>query len=113
MLRELVAGFAADEVEPQAATHDRAGTLNAALFARAGELGLHGLTVPEEAGGSGLDATAAVVTHHELAKVDPGFTLAYLAHAVLFVNNFYWAANEEQRARYLPRALSGEWIGGG
>jgi isovaleryl-CoA dehydrogenase len=112
MLRELVAGFAADEVEPQAAAHDRAGTLNVALFARAGELGLHGLTVPEEAGGSGLDATAAVVAHHELAKVDPGFTLAYLAHAVLFVNNFYWAANEEQRARYLPRALSGEWIGG-
>jgi isovaleryl-CoA dehydrogenase len=111
MLRELVAGFAAGEVEPQAAAHDRAGTLNVPLFRRAGELGLHGLTVPEEAGGSGLDATAAVVAHHELAKVDPGFTLAYLAHAVLFVNNFYWAASPEQRARYLPRALTGEWIG--
>jgi isovaleryl-CoA dehydrogenase len=111
MLRELVASFAADEVEPQAAAHDRAGTLNVALFGRAGELGLLGLTVPEDAGGSGLDATAAVVAHHELAKVDPGFTLAYLAHAILFVNNFYWAANEEQRAHYLPRALSGEWIG--
>ncbi len=49
-----------------------------------------------------MDALAAVIVHHELAKSDPGFTLAYLAHAMLFVNNFYWAGNDEQRARYLP-----------
>lgn len=111
MLRELVAQFASSEVEPQAATHDREGSLNTSLMRRAGDLGLHGLTVPESAGGGGLDATAAVLAHHELAKFDPGFTLAYLAHAILFVNNFYWAANAEQRERYLSRALSGEWIG--
>jgi isovaleryl-CoA dehydrogenase len=111
MLRELVAEFASSELEPQAAAHDREETLNTGLMRRAGELGLHGLTVPESAGGSGLDTTAAVLAHHELAKVDPGFTLAYLAHAILFVNNFFWAANEEQRDRYLPRAISGEWIG--
>ena len=57
-------------------------------------------------------ATAAVIVHHELSKADPGFCLAYLAHAVLFVNNFYYAGNDEQRARYLPKVLSGEWIGG-
>jgi isovaleryl-CoA dehydrogenase len=111
MLRELVAQFASSEVEPQAAMHDREGSLNTSLMRRAGELGLHGLTVPESAGGSGLDATAAVLAHHELSKYDPGFTLAYLAHAILFVNNFFWAANEAQRERYLPRAISGEWIG--
>lgn len=111
MLRELVAGFARDQVEPQAAAHDRTGTLNLGLLRQAGMLGLHGLTIPEAAGGSGLDATAAVVAHHELAKVDPGFTLAYLAHAILFANNFYWAANDEQRSRYLPEVLAGERIG--
>src|SRR5690606_13658776 len=78
---------------------------------RAGELGLFGITVPEADGGAGMDATAAVIAHEELAWSDPGFTLAYLAHAVLFVNNFYWAASPEQRRRYLPRVLGGEWIG--
>jgi len=111
MLRDLVAGFAASEVEPQAAVNDRNGTLAIDLMRKAGELGLHGLTVPAEAGGAGLDATAAVIAHHELAKIDPGFTLAYLAHAILFVNNFFHAANDEQRERYLGKALSGEWIG--
>jgi isovaleryl-CoA dehydrogenase len=111
MLREMVAGFVARDVEPRAAAHDRSGTLDTELMRKAGDLGLHGLTVPASAGGAGLDATAAVIAHHELAKSDPGFTLAYLAHAVLFVNNFFHAASDEQRARYLPKVLSGEWVG--
>jgi isovaleryl-CoA dehydrogenase len=111
MLRQTVADFARAEVEPQAEEHDRSGQLNVALMRRAGQLGLLGITVPEEAGGAGMDATAAVIAHEELAYSDPGFTLAYLAHAVLFVNNFYWAASPEQRGRYLARVLSGEWIG--
>ena len=78
---------------------------------QAGALGLLGLTASPEHGGSDLDAVAAVITHHELAKIDPGFTLAYLAHAILFVNNFHHAANAAQRARYLPKTISGEWIG--
>jgi isovaleryl-CoA dehydrogenase len=111
MLRDLVRTFATTDVEPRASAHDRAGTLATELMRKAGEMGLHGLTIPAAAGGAGLDATAAVIAHHELAKVDPGFTLAYLAHAVLFVNNFFHAANDEQRERYLGKALSGEWIG--
>jgi isovaleryl-CoA dehydrogenase len=111
LLRDLVRQFAVAEVEPQAPVHDRNGTLNLQLMRRAGDLGLHGLTIPAAAGGAGLDAFAAVIAHHELAKFDPGFTLAYLAHAILFVNNFFHAGNDEQRARYLPQVLSGEWVG--
>jgi isovaleryl-CoA dehydrogenase len=111
MLRQMVRSFVRDVVEPQAEEHDRKGTLNVELFRRTGELGLLGLTVPAEHGGAGLDAVASVIVHHELSKSDPGFCLAYLAHAVLFVNNFFYASNDEQRARYLPKVMSGEWIG--
>jgi isovaleryl-CoA dehydrogenase len=59
-----------------------------------------------------MDTVAAVIVHHELAKYDPGFTLAYLAHSMLFVNNFYHCANAEQRDRYLGKTISGEWVAG-
>jgi len=111
MLRDTVRRFVEAEVEPQAEEHDASGTLNTELLRRCGELGLLGLTVAEADGGAGLDAVAAVIAHHEIAKSDPGFTLAYLAHYVLFVNNFANAATAEQRERILPRVLSGEWIG--
>jgi len=111
MLRETVRRFAETEVEPQAEDHDESGTLNVGLLRRCGDLGLLGLTVPVDEGGAGMDAVAAVIAHHELGKHDPGFTLAYLAHFVLFVNNFTHASNPAQRARILPRVLSGEWIG--
>ena len=111
MLRDTVRRFTESEIEPQAEEHDRSGRLNTALLERCGELGLLGLTVPESDGGAGMDAVAAVITHHEMAKSDPGFTLAYLAHYVLFVNNFYNAATAEQRARMLPAALTGRAIG--
>src|SRR6185295_1605777 len=112
LLRQTVADFARREVDPQAAEHDANGTLNVPLFRRLGDLGVLGITVPAEDGGTGLDATAAVIVHHELAKYDPGFCLAYLAHAMLFVNNFANCADAEQRRRYLPKTMSGEWIAG-
>jgi isovaleryl-CoA dehydrogenase len=112
MLRRMVADFARREVDPQAAQHDEQGVLNLPLFRKLGELGLLGITVPEADGGAGMDAVAAVIVHHELAKYDPGFCLAYLAHSMLFVNNFFWCSNAEQRNRYLPKVLSGEWIAG-
>jgi isovaleryl-CoA dehydrogenase len=102
LLRQMVKDFVDADVEPQAEAGDHAGKLNLELFQKAGTLGLLGITVPESDGGAGLDAVAAVIAHHELSKSDPGFTLAYLAHAMLFVNNFYYASNAEQRARYLP-----------
>ena len=111
MLRETVRRFTAAEIEPQAEEHDASGTLNRALLRRCGELGLLGLTIPAEYGGAGMDSVAAVIAHHEMAQSDPGFTLAYLAHYLLFVNNFFHAANDEQRERILPGVLSGEVVG--
>jgi isovaleryl-CoA dehydrogenase len=111
LLRETVRDFTREAIEPQADEHDRSGTLNRQLFDECGKLGLLGITVPTEDGGSGMDAVGAVIAHHEMSKSDPGFTLAYLAHAMLFVNNFYYTSSPEQRQRYLPRVISGEWIG--
>lgn len=111
LLRQMVRDFVRDVVEPQADEHDEKGTLNVGLLRRCGELGLLGITVPAEHGGAGMDSTAAVLVHHELSKSDPGFCLAYLAHSMLFVNNFFHNANDEQRARYLPKVLTGECIG--
>ncbi len=111
LLRKTVRDFVRKEVEPQAEAHDQSATLNVELLRKCGELGLHGITVPEAGGGAGLDATASVIVHEELAYSDPGFALAYLAHALLFVNNFYWSSNDEQKGRYLDRALTGEWVG--
>ncbi len=112
LLAETVHAFVTAEVEPQAAQFNREERFNRALFRRAGELGLLGLTVPEADGGAGLDAVAAVLVHEALSAADPGFCLAYLAHAILFVNNFTHNANATQRARVLPKAISGEWVGG-
>ena len=111
-LRRTMREFVEREVDPQAAEHDRTESLNVALFRKLGELGVLGITVPEKFGGSGMDAAAAVIVHEELAAADPGFTLAYLAHSMLFANNLYQNASDTQRARYLPDACSGRKIGG-
>ncbi len=112
MLRQTVADFARKEVEPQAADFDQKGHLNKDLFRKFADLGMLGITIPADQGGAGMDATASVIVHHELSKYDPGFCLAYLAHAVLFVNNFFFASNDEQKDRILQPVLNGEWIGG-
>ncbi len=111
MLRQTLREFVRNEVEPQAEEHDKSGTLNVPLLRKLGDLGLIGVTVPEEAGGAGMDATASVIVHEELAYADPGFALAYLAHSLLFVNNFYYASTPAQRERYLPQTLTGKWVG--
>ena len=99
----MVRQYSEREVEPQAADHDRTESFNIPLFKKLGELGLLGVTVEERFGGSGLDATAAVIAHEELAAVDPGFTLAYLAHSMLFANNLAQNGSVAQRERYCFR----------
>ena len=111
MLREMLRDFVINEVEPQALEHDRDEKFNRALFDQMGELGLLGLTAAPEYGGAGMDATAAVIVHEELSTSDPGFTLAYLAHSMLFVNNLAVNGDENQKSRILPKVCTGEWIG--
>ena len=111
MLRETVSQFVKNEVEPQAAEYDREEKFNIGLFKKLGELGLLGITVPEEFGGSGMDPLAAVIVHEELSSSDPGLGLAYLAHAMLCANNIAVNGSEEQKKRFLPKLCSGEWVG--
>jgi isovaleryl-CoA dehydrogenase len=111
-LRAMVRDFTAREVEPQAAESDRSETFNLPLFRRLGSLGLLGITVPERFGGAGMDAVAAVIAHEELAASDPGFCLAYLAHAMLFANNLAQNGTDEQRQRWLPDVCVGRTVGG-
>lgn len=111
MLREMVRGWVASEVEPQALEHDRNEKFNLGLFRQMGEMGLLGITAPVEHGGAGMDALAAALVNEEISYSDPGFCLAYLAHSMLFVNNLSRNGSEEQKARILPKVCSGEWVG--
>ena len=111
-LRQSVREFLQTKnMDRQAEEFDQKECLNMELFQEIAEEGWLGVTIPTEYGGMGLDATAAVIIHHELSKYDPGFCLAYLAHAMLFVNNFFHSASEEQLAQYLEPTLTGEWVG--
>ena len=111
MLREMVREWTQEHVEPQALEYDRAEKFNLELLRSMGELGLLGISAPEDYGGAGLDAVACTIVHEELSASDPGFALAYLAHSMLFVNNLAYNGTEEQKARILPKVCSGEWIG--
>ena len=111
MLREMVRDWTQEFVEPQALEYDREEKFNLPLLREMGEMGLLGISAPEEYGGAGLDATACAIVHEELSASDPGFTLAYLAHSMLFVNNLAINGTEEQKKRILPLVCSGEWIG--
>ncbi len=111
MLRAAVREFVVREVEPQAHEFDRKEEFNLPLFRKLGEMGLHGITVSSEYGGSDMDAVSAVIAHEELSWSDPGLCLAYLAHAMLCVNNFSQNGEESQKKRILPKLCSGEWVG--
>lgn len=111
MLRDMVKSFVGAEVEPQAHEFDRKEKFNLPLFKKLSELGLLGITVPEEYGGSGLDAVAAVIANEELSASDPGFCLAYLAHTLLAVNNLAVNGSDAQKKKYLPGLSDGSLIG--
>jgi isovaleryl-CoA dehydrogenase len=111
LLRTSVRDFVTREIEPQALEYDRKELFNLPLFRKLGELGLLGITAPEAHGGSNMDAIACVIVHEELSASDPGFALAYLAHALLCVNNMARNAGDEINARLLPKLCSGEWVG--
>ena len=112
-LRELTHDLAKGVLEPQVKEYDDKEILNEALLRKMGsEYSLFGITVPAEAGGHGLDATASVIVHEELSYSDAAFTLSYLAHEVLFVNNLYHSAQPGLRERYLSQVLDGSALAG-
>ena len=112
-LRTTLQAFVQQEIEPQAMEYNRQERFNLSLFQRlASELGILGLTIPEEYGGTGMDAVAVALVHEELSYSDPAFCLSYLAHSLLLGNNLAVNASPDQCAMYLPDICHGRTIGG-
>ncbi|WP_333836149.1 isovaleryl-CoA dehydrogenase [Novosphingobium sp.] len=111
MIRESTARFAADRIAPLAAEIDAKDWFPRDLWPAMGELGLHGITVEEEWGGLGMGYLAHVVAQEEVARASASIGLSYGAHSNLCVNQIRRWGNAEQKARYLPKLISGEHVG--
>lgn len=111
MLRDAVSSFAADELAPIAAEIDRNDAFPRSLWNKMGDMGLLGITVPEEHGGAGMGYLEHVVTVEELSRASAAVALSYGAHSNLCINQINRNGNEEQKARYLPKLISGEHVG--
>ncbi|MGK2941919.1 MAG: acyl-CoA dehydrogenase family protein, partial [Immundisolibacter sp.] len=111
LLRDTVARFARDEVAPLADEIDRSNEFPMHLWPRMGELGLLGMTVPEEFGGSGMSYLAHLVAIEELSRASASVGMSYGAHSNLCVNNLYLNGTDEQRRTFLPKLCSGEHVG--
>ncbi|NOT78344.1 MAG: isovaleryl-CoA dehydrogenase [Bacteriovoracaceae bacterium] len=103
--------FASKELAPVAEKHDHEESFNLSAFKKMGELGILGITADPEYGGAGLGATASTIVMEEFGKACAGSTLSYLAHSILCVNNIQNNGSPEQKAKYLPKLISGEHIG--
>ncbi|HET7410321.1 MAG TPA: isovaleryl-CoA dehydrogenase [Paracoccaceae bacterium] len=110
-LREAVHRFAQGRIAPQAGEIDRMNEFPRGLWRELGELGLLGITVEEEYGGAGMGYLAHVVAVEEIARASASVALSYGAHSNLCVNQIRLNGTAEQRARYLPRLVSGEHVG--
>ena len=112
MLQQTVRQFAKQELAPKIEHLDHVEGFNRDSFQKMAELGLLGVIVPEADGGAGLDAVAATICMEEMGAVDASTALSYLAHTILCVNQITRNGSSDQKKRYLPKLLSGEWIGG-
>ena len=110
-LRDSTRRLCEAELAPRAADIDRNNEFPADMWAKLGSLGLLGMTVPEEYGGTGLGYLAHVVAMEEVSRASASVGLSYGAHSNLCVNNLYLNGSEAQRRKYLPKLCSGEFVG--
>ena len=111
LLRETVREFAAKEIAPIAAEMDRSNEFPTHLWRKLGNLGLLGITIPEEYGGSGMSYLAHMVAVEEISRASASVGLSYGAHSNLCVNQIFRNGTEAQRRKYLPKLCSGEFVG--
>ena len=110
-IRETVRDFAQDQIAPRAEEIDRTNQFPRDLWRPMGDLGLHGITVEEEYGGSGLGYLEHVVAMEEISRASASVGLSYGAHSNLCINQIRRNGSEEQKRRYLPKLISGERVG--
>lgn len=111
MIRDTTQRFATDRIAPVAAEVDANDRFPQELWPEMGALGLHGITVREEDGGLGLGYLEHVVACEEVSRASASVGLSYGAHSNLCVNQIARWANPEQKAKYLPKLISGEHVG--
>ena len=110
-IRDTVRDFAAAEIAPRADDIDRTNTFPRDLWPRMGALGLHGITVEEEYGGTGLGYLEHVVAMEEVSRASASVGLSYGAHSNLCINQLRRNGSDAQKRRYLPKLISGEHVG--
>lgn len=110
-LRDMVQQFAAKEIAPRASEIDSSDEFPMDLWQKMGELGLHGITVPEEYGGSDMGYVAHMVAMEEISRASASVALSYGAHSNLCINQIKRNGSEEQKQKYLPKLISGEFVG--
>lgn len=111
MLRDQVYQFAQNEIAPLAAQADEDNQFPNQLWTKLGDMGLNGVTVSEQYGGSGMGYLAHTIAMEEVSRASGGIGLSYGAHSNLCINQIYRNGNEAQREKYLPKLVSGEHIG--
>lgn len=111
MIEQMVRDFGAKEMVPKRMEWDESQHFPADLFKKLGELGLMGVLVPQEYGGSGFGYNEYVTTIIELSKIDGSIGLSIAAHNSLCTGHILQHASEEQKKKYLPKLASGEWLG--
>jgi len=111
MIRDMVSSFAENEIAPIAAKTDEENLFPNEMWKKFGDLGLLGITVPEEYGGAGMSYVEHIIALEEISRASASIGLSYGAHSNLCVNQINRNGSEEQKRKYLPKLISGDHIG--